>query len=132
MPSPSLSRVTRAYVSGSNRSRVVVGQVRRQEKREVIADFTGLLPAADPIASVTWRCDSPWVAYMSDAEVDGRVTSVTVDFQNGGRANLKATITTDGGSVYSQVYQYTVRDCPMFNEDPVTTSGPYSLTATAA
>jgi hypothetical protein len=131
MPSPNLSRVTRAYASGSNRSRVNVGQVNRQEQRTVTADFNGLLAAADTIDEVVWRCNSPWVLAMSSAAIDGKAVTVLADFQNGGHAMLKATITTAAGAIYSQLFDFTVRDCPTFQEEAVPSAGPYSLTVSA-
>lgn len=131
MANPNLSRVTRAYVSGSNRSRVHVGQVNRQEQRTVTADFNGLLAAADTIAEVAWRCNSPWVLSMSNAAISGKAVTVLADFQSGGHAMLKATITTGAGAIYSQLFDFTVRDCPIFPDENVPATGPYSLTVTA-
>ena len=132
MPAPSLSRITRAYVSGYNRSSVHVASVRRQEKRMVTADFKGLLNGSDPIASVKWQCNAPWVLAMSNAAIDGQTVTVTASFQYPGYSGLKATITTDSGSQYSQQFDFTVRDQPIFTDEEQLSAGPFSLSATVS
>lgn len=130
MPSPTLSRVTRAYASGADRSRVHVGQVWRKESRTVTADFAGLLPAGTSIASATWTVRSPWLVSISDAAISGKTTSVTAAFQYGGCAWMRAVITTNTGETYTQTFEFTVRDCPDF-DDENPSAGPYSLTVSA-
>lgn len=129
----SLGRVFKALVSAYDRSRTQVGQVRRQEKRTVVADFNGAIEPDRTIESVTWRCPNPWVLAMSDAAVadDQRSVSVLADFQFGGYAALRATVTLDNGDKLNQVFEFTVRDAPWFWEDAPVTSGPFVLTATA-
>jgi hypothetical protein len=103
----------------------------RQEQRTVTADFNGLLADDATIDEVTWRCNSPWVLSMSDAAISGRSVTVEANFQFSGQAYLKATIITDGGAIYSQLFDFTVRDVPMFQDEAGLVTGPYSLTVTA-
>jgi hypothetical protein len=126
-----LGRVTRSYVSGYDRARVHVGTVRRQERRCVVANFNGAIPPGRSIASVVWRCTSPWVTFMRDPSIFERDAQVVVDFQNPGWGALKATVTLDNGEIYNQTFEYTVRDAPWFMENYAPIAGPYTVTATA-
>lgn len=127
-----MSRATKAYVSAYDRSSVLVGQVRRQEVRPVVADLNAILEAGETIESVTWLCVNPWVCAMSDAAIEGRTVKVTANFQFGGFTSLRATVTTSEGNKYSQVFQFTVRDGAFWVENPPVAAGPFSLTATAS
>ena len=126
-----IGRASRAYVSAYNRTGTHVIRVRRTERRIVVADFNGAIPAGATIASVIWRCTSPWVAKMQDAAIDDREAQVTVDFQFGGFSGLKCEATLDSGEIYSQLFDCEVRDFPSFFEDAPVATGPFSLTATA-
>jgi len=126
-----LGRVTRSFVSGYFRARVHVGTVRRQEKRCVVADLNGAIPTDRTIASVTWRATNPWSMFMSDPTIDGREARVMVDFQNSGCGALKATATLDNGEIYNQLFEFTVRDAPWFDEPFSMSIGPYSVTVIA-
>jgi hypothetical protein len=130
---PQLGRVTRSYVNGYNRSAVSVGQLRRREKREVIANFNGAIPVGTTIESATWRANSPWVTFMSAAAIsaDQRESSINVDFQNPGWGWMRCEVTLDNGEIYNQVFDFTVRDTPWFSDEVLVTSGPYSLTVVA-
>lgn len=127
-----LGRVTRAYVSGYDRARVHIGTVRRQERRCIVANFNGAIQPERSIASVVWRCTSPWVTYMRDPSIFERDAQVMVDFQNPGWGALKATVTLDNGEIYNQTFEYTVRDAPWFMENYAPIAGPYTVTATAS
>lgn len=124
-----IGRVTRSYVSAYNRYRVHVGQVRRQERRCVVADFNGAIPASRSIVAVRWDCTNPWVAKMSAPAINGREVQVTADFQSGGFAALRASVTLDNGEIYNQAFEFTVRDAPCFIENAPTNAGPFTLTA---
>ena len=126
-----IGRVSRAYVSAYNRVRAQVIQVRRTERRCVVADFNGAIPASRTIASVTWRCTSPWVAKMSAPAINDREVQVTVDFQFGGFSALKCEATLDNGEIYSQAFECQVRDSPGFFENAPVSAGPFVLSVQA-
>lgn len=127
-----IGRVSRAYVSAHNRIGVQVIRVRRTERRNVVADFNGAIPADQTISSVVWRSTSPWVAKMQNAAINGRETQVTVDFQFGGFSGLKCEATLENGEIYSQLFDCEVRDFPSFFENAPVSAGPFELTAVAA
>lgn len=124
------SRATYAYASAYDRSRVSVGQVRRTEVRTITADFTALI-GDQTISSVTWRVNSPSVLSISSGAISGKKVAVLGAFQLGGMADLKATITTSGGETYTQGFEFTVRDCPSYPDEPTVTAGVTSLTVSA-
>lgn len=125
-----MTRASKSYASAYDRSRIQVSRVQRQEKREYIVDFAAVI-GDESISSVTWRCNSPEILYMTSGAIAGKTVSVVVNCQLGGVGSLKATITTSGGSIYSQVFDVQVRDCPSFPDDNTPTSGPFSLTVDA-
>ena len=126
-----MSRVFKALASAYNRVRAQVGQVRRQERRTVVADFNGAIAPDRTIVAVQWRCVAPWVLRMSNAAIaaDRRSVSVLADFQFGGFAALRATVTLDNGDVLSELFEFTVRDWPGFFENAPGTAGPFTLSA---
>lgn len=126
-----IGRVSRAYVSAYSRARPQVLQIRRTERRHVVADFNGAIPADRTISSVVWRCTSPWVAKMQDAAVNGREVQITVTFQYGGFSALKCEATLDNDDIYSQSFDCMVRDFPGFYESAPVTAGPFELSAAA-
>jgi hypothetical protein len=124
------TRATYAYASAYDRSRVSVGQFRRAETRTITADFTAVIGNQD-IESVTWRVNAPAVLSISSAAISGKTVTVLGAFQLGGHADLKATIQTSGGETYTQGFEFTVRDCPSFPDEPPVTAGVTSLTVSA-
>lgn len=125
-----LGRVTRIYASGYERARVHDGQLVRGESRCLVVEFSGAIPPARTVGSVTWRCVDPSVVVMSNARIQPGARSVAIDV----RANwpsdtlIKCEATLDNGEVYVQLIHLSVTDSWWFG-DETAVSGPMVLTA---
>lgn len=127
-----LGRTTRAYVSGYQRTRVHRSRLVRGEKRCLVADFNGAIPAARSIASVTWRATNPSAAFMADAGVVEGGRSARVDVTAGaGCSRIKCEVTLDNGEVYNQLFEVASQSGPWFQGESALQTGPYELTAVA-
>lgn len=128
-----VGRVTRCYVSAYQRDRVHNSRLIRGESRCLVAEFNGAIGPARTITSVTWRCQWPMYAIMSNARVQSSGRSVAVDILANwpGRAWLKCEATLDNGEVYTQLFHIAIADAAWFAEEQATAQGPTSLTATA-
>ena len=122
------SRATKAYASAYDRSSAQVGQLRRGETRRITVDFTQPLEG-ETITEAVWRTNCPSVLAMSSGSIVGSIVSITGAFQLGGRADLKVTVETSGGRQLVQIFDFSVRDYPTFDESSPT-AGPYTLTVT--
>lgn len=126
-----LGRVTRAYVSGYLRDRVHYGSLVRGEKRSLIANFNGAIPADRTIESVTWRTNQNYCVLMADPVISDRQVSVTITAQAGLEAAVKCQVTLDDGAIYNQLFVLRVQSSPWFQGETVSNNGPQVLTATA-
>ncbi|GAA0260549.1 hypothetical protein [Rhodanobacter caeni] len=124
-----LGRVTRAYVSGYQRARVHESRLIRGEKRCLVANFNGAIDAGRSIASVTWRCEQPYAAAMSNARVFAREVAVDILAQLPGVSLIKCLVTLDNGEVYTQLFRVQVQDATWFDGEPAVAAGPTSITA---
>lgn len=124
-----LGRVTRAYVSGYQRDRVHASRLVRGEKRCLVANFNGAIPAARSIASVTWRCEQTYTVVMANARISGREAEVDITAQLQGCAWVKCVATLDNGEVYTQLFRVQVQDATWFDGEPAVAAGPTSITA---
>lgn len=125
-------RTTRAFVSGYQRARVHRSRLVRGERRCLIADFNGAIPAGRTITSVTWRTNQPAGAILSDAGIVAGGRKVRVDLLAGsGCAQVKCDVTLDNGEVYNQRFEVSVQSGPWFQGEVNPTQGPRELTAVA-
>lgn len=131
LPCDELGRTTTINVSGYNRSSVHDVRVVRGEKRCLVANFNGALPAGRTIASVTWRCVQPYVAIMSNPRIIVGQRQVAVDVKANYYSDtvIKCEATLDNGEVMAQLVRMSVMDSPWFEADAVSADGPYVLTA---
>ena len=127
-----LGRVTRAFVSGYQRTRVHRSRLVRGEKRCLIADFNGAIPEGRTITSVTWRTTQNSAAILSEAAVVDGGRKARVMLEAGiGCAQVKCDVTLDNGEVYNQRFDVLVQPDPWFQGETTPTRGPQELTATA-
>lgn len=126
-----LGRSTRVNVSGYNRTNVHDTRLVRGEKRCLVANFNGAIPAGRMIASVIWRCAQPYIATMSNARIIVGARQAAIDV----RANyysdtlIKCEATLDNGEVMAQLMRISVQDSPWFVADTVSSAGPTTLTS---
>ena len=127
-----MSRLFKGYASNYRADQTQACKVRRKQKRTLRVDFNAAIPTDRTLASVTWECDAPWITFLSNAAIDGREVAVDVEFNFAGFANIKATATDSAGEELNYEFQFTVTDAPIYPSATYsTTSGPYSITATA-
>lgn len=121
-------RQTRAYVSGYNRSRVLVSRLYAHETRCLVADFNGAIPAGRTIVAAKWQTWQPWNVAMSAPGISGagRVATVLIATQWPGIAVVKCTVTFDNGEIYTQQFEVTVVRQPWYTGDDYVT-GPYEV-----
>lgn len=124
-----LGRVTRAYVSGYQRDRVHASRLVRGEKRCLVANFNGAIPAARTIASVTWRCEQNYTLAMANARITGREVAVDVSANWEGCAWVKCVATLDNGEAYTQLFRVFVCAAPWFEGEASPSAGPTVLTS---
>lgn len=124
-----LGRVTRAYVSGYQRDRVHASRLVRGEKRCLVANFNGAIPAARSIASVTWRCEQTYTVAMAHARITGREVAVDITAQLQGCAWIKCVATLDNGEAYTQMFRVAVSAAPWFDGEQSPSAGPAVLTS---
>jgi hypothetical protein len=126
-------RVTRAYVSGYQRDRIHRSRLVRGEKRCLVANFNGAIPASRAIVSATWRCDQNQAVFMANARITdaGRCAAVDITAQIGAGGRVKCQVTLDNGEVYNQLFYVRVFTSPWFmGEVSSFAQGPTELTAT--
>lgn len=125
-----LGRETRAFVSGYTRSRVHQSRLYPREKRCLVADFNGAIPAGRTITSATWNMEVACSIAMSDASIDGRAARVMIEAVFRGWSSMRCQVTLDNGEVYNQQFQVHVLDGPWFG-DETSIAGPTQLTVSA-
>lgn len=105
-PCDEIGQVSRANVSAHNRTRMHSVKVRPGEKRCLVANFNGAVPAARTIAKAVWRMDSTYSASLSGGQIthDDRVTEVIVSAHEWGDTAVECAATLDNGEVYVQVF----------------------------
>lgn len=113
-----IGRVTRAYVSAHDRTRVHVSRLRRGEKRCLVANFNGALPATATIARAEWRLAGGGTVAISDGEIVGREARVTVQARYSGATAVRCEVTLANGEIYNQVFEVDVADGPSFGDTP--------------
>lgn len=126
-------RVTRAFVSGYQRDRIHYSRIVRGEKRCLVANFNGAIPAGRTIASAIWRCDQPFAVAMANGRIfeNSRSSAVDITGQYGAGARIKCQVTLDNGEVYNQLFIVRVLNSPWFQGETAPSAGPYDLTVTA-
>lgn len=125
-----LGRVTRAYVSGHYRTRVHESRLYAREKRCLVANFNGALPAGRSIASAVWDMSVIAAVGMATPSIVGREVRVLIEAVRCGCAYLRCEVTLDNGEVYNQLFAVTVLDGPSFG-DQGAVAGPARLTVSA-
>jgi hypothetical protein len=124
-----MSRSTTAKASATNRDRVHALELFAGETCPVAVDFTAILGAVAALSSADWSTDSPSVAAMADAVIDGNTSQITLTAASPGAAMLRCVGGTDSGTRFVQLFVLTVTADATFAGS--NTSGPSSLEATA-
>lgn len=127
-----MPRVTTAYVSQYQRSRIHQSDFVRGEQTTFHAQFNGALDEGVLIDEVTWFTGTPWAVILSNPQIatDRRSVSVDVTIGYAGPGDLKCVVTLDNGQVRNQLYRITIMDNPFVEGESAPSAGPNSVTAT--
>lgn len=128
-----IGQVSRANVSAHNRTRMHSVKVRPGEKRCLVANFNGAVPASRTITQAVWRMDSTYSASLSGGAITsgGRVTEVLVSAHEYGCEAIECTATFDNGEQYVQVFVVEVF-APTMSPSSNLPTGASSITVTAS
>lgn len=126
-PCEELGRATRNYVSGYQRDRVFRGSLYASERRCLVTNFNGAIPAGRSIVSATWQTWDTANCYMASPAINGREVQVIVTAQYAGHCRIRVDVTLDNDEVYSAWHVIRVQPAPYFN-NPGWVTGPSSLT----
>lgn len=110
VPCEEIGPVSKANASAFNRTRVHSVRVLPGEKRCMVANFGGAVPASRTIASAVWQMESNAVASMANGQLLSpyRETEVTVTAHWPGVAPIECRATFDNGEVYVQRFMVEV------------------------
>lgn len=125
-----VGQVSQANVSAFDRTRVKDVRLAMGEKRPLVANLNGAMPAARTIASVKWRCDFGYVAIMANARIqdDNRSTAVDITANWIGESMIRCEATLDDGEIFISRYHVAVYGDPIFMPN-TSTNGPLELDA---
>ena len=127
-----IGRVSRAYVSAHNRTRVHLTQLFPNEKRCLVANLNGAVAKSRTIKRVEWRLDQTGLVAMSDGSIDGRKreAQVTIQARYYGTAAVRCEMTLDNGENYVQMFRVVVQDGPSFGDSQLA-GGPSAIVVDA-
>lgn len=94
-----MGRATRNIVSGYNRDRVFQARIYAPERRALVTDFNGALPAGVKITKATWNTWDNYPAVMAAPSIadSGRSCQVMVTAQVDGISCIRLAVELDNG-----------------------------------
>lgn len=122
-------RVNTAYVSRFQRNRVHRSQRQRGDVFALAVDVNGALAAGATIDSIVFRVDNPSAIILGDVTKNARTASVECTAGSGGCAIVKAIVTGDDDTVFTQLFHLGVQDAPYFDGETVPSAGATSASA---
>lgn len=111
-PCEELGRVTRNYVSAYDRGRVHVARLYANERRCLVTNFNGAIPAGRTIARAIWHTQDAGWCVMSEPAVTGREVKVMIHAKNAGRTRIRVDAVLDNGEIYSAWHSVQVLSAP--------------------
>lgn len=126
-----IGRVSHAYASAHDRTRVHSTRLYPREKRALVADFNGAIPRERTIVQAEWRMEVVCAAAMSNASIaaDQRSSQVMLQACYRGYTSIRCQVTLDNGEIYNQQFVIEVLAGPYFGDEN-TAAGPQVLTVT--
>lgn len=123
-----IGRVTNAFASAHDRSRVHCARVYPNEARRLVVSFNGLMPKGELIVSAVFRQVAACSVAMADAQIadDQRSVSLKVTAAYRGSTTIKTQVTTDQGNTYNLLTMVEVLSGPWFGDEN-TAAGPTEL-----
>lgn len=127
-----IGNATKILAGAWDRVRMFGARLIRGERRCLLVDFNGAIPANRTIVSAKWQCALPYIAFMANARIfpDRRSTAVDLTANYPNVTDFKCTATLDNGEEYVQLIRVEVDDTYWFSADTIATVGPTVLVAT--
>lgn len=127
-----IGRISTAYVSAHDRTRVHDTRLGPRETRPLKAVFNGAIAKGLTIASVTWEMDVVCSVAMSDGSITdgGRSAEVMITACFVGWTVIRCQATLSNGQKMPQLFRVQVMDGPYFS-DEATAAGPQKITVNA-
>lgn len=124
-----MGRATRNIVSGYQRDRIFRASLFANESRQLVTDFSGVIPKGRTIAEAMWQSWETLTVAMSLPVVGERSVEIRIEAQYSGRARIRVDVTLDNGDVYSAWHIVRVMPAPYF-DNPGWVTGPRKVVAT--
>lgn len=125
-----IGQATRNIVSAHKRDRVFRASLYAAERRPLVTNFNGALPAGRSIVSATWQTWDTINCYMAQPQINGREVQVMIAAQYAGRCRIRVDVTLDNGEVYSAWHVIRVQPAP-YLVNPGWVTGPSTLSVSA-
>lgn len=125
-----MGRATRNIVSGYQRDRIFRASLFANESRQLVTDFSGVIPKGRSIVHAIWQSWETITAAMSEQAIVGLTVQVRVSAQYSGRSRIRVDVELDNGDVYSAWHIVRVMGAPYF-DNPGWVTGPRRLDAYA-
>lgn len=122
-PCTEIGRVSRAYVSAHDRTRVHSTRLYPREKRCLVANFNGAIPAGRTIVTATWEMEVASSVSIASPSIVGRTAQVMIQACYRGMVGMRCQVVLDNGEIYNQLFVVQVLDGPYFG-DEATAPGP--------
>lgn len=127
-----MGRATRNIVSGYSRERVFQANLYAFERRELVTDFNGAIPAGVSIVRAVWNTQDTLPVAMSDPSINpgGRSCKVMLQAQVDGFSCIRLDAELSNGERYSQWHVIRILPARYMSGD-TWVNGPSQLVATA-
>jgi len=122
-------RISTAYVSKYQRTRIHGGSFLRGDQLTLTANLNGALDSGVTITAVTWRVTQPMSIILGTPDFNNRTATVGITAGWGQGSGVKCVITASDGSVWNQLWAIRVYDAPWFQGETAPTQGAYSVSA---
>lgn len=117
-----IGRVSRAYVSAHDRTRVHNTRLYPREKRCLVANFNGAIPAGRTIVTATWEMEVASSVSIASPSIAGRSAQVMIQACYRGMVCLRCQVVLDNGEIYNQLFVVQVLDGPYFGDEATATA----------
>lgn len=124
-----MPRITTAFVSKYQRTRVHRSEFSRSEKFSLVANLAGCLASAATISTAVWQVTETSSIILGAGSKTATTCTVSVTAGIGYGGVVKLTVTASDGAIFVQLYDITVLDSPWYSGDVAAAAGSASVTA---
>ena len=128
-----IGRVSNAYASAHDRTRVHATRLYPREQRRLVTNFNGLMPEGELIESAQWDMVVASSVNMSDPQIadDQRSVSCLIQACYRGVITIRCQVTTDVGNIYNMLHKVSVYSGPWFGDEN-TATGPIQISTSVS